>query len=260
MPAPETDACAQVQQQRIDVRVWKATATHKPDVTVKENCRSSVTRLTALIKAACTGQDKEVWPVYTLHENVPAWSISADGQLTSSIPVKCSLNEQLITVECSKGSGNAEKKRNVTYEPFCSSKTCDAVDVCEEDNKACSSMNAQQCQFVNCLAHLQSVQTVSTHQTGVCKIWSYVGWDRESGGDSFFLPDPVTKASYMQLKSNNIKWVVPAVCVAMLWSFFYQTPLKDRIKLRQTDRGLKFILVSAIVFTCIGVLAFRKIM
>ena len=258
MTKTQKDACAQVQQQRIDVRVWKATTTHKPDVTVKENCKKSVTKLATAIKPGCTALDEAIWPDFTLNENVPEWSIDDRGQLSSKIPDNCVLNEQLITVECSVFG----KPRNVTYEPFCPSETCDAVEQCTTEYHACSSMNAQQCQFLNCVDHLQAVQTVSKHQTGVCKIWNqvgWVGWDQEVDGSAFFLPEPEIEVDYVQLKSNKIMWIVPTVCLVMLWSFYDQTPVVDRNQLRQEDRGLKGMLVSAIVFICIGVLVFRKI-
>lgn len=257
MTTTQKDACAKVQQQRIDVRLWKATTTHKPDVTVKENCKSSVTQLAIAIKPGCSALDVAIWPDFTLDVNVPEWSIDDRGQLASKVPDNCFLNEQFITVECSVMG----KARNVTYEPFCPSacETCNALKEHETEYHACSSMNAQQCQFLNCVQHLQAVQTVSRHQTGVCKIWNQVGWVREVKGSDFFLPKPEIEVDYMQLKSNEIMWIVPTVCLVMLWSFYEQTPVVDRNELRQEDRGLKGILVSAFVFICIGVLVLRKI-
>lgn len=252
----EIDDCPSVKQQRIDVRLWKAqTQTTKKPVVVHEKCKKVVNKLVGIIQAQCHGQNREIWPDYQVPYEAPAWRIDMQTVESSKVAEDCVLNEQLIEVKCSVGEAG-QTPFNVTYEPWCPIDTCDALEDTTTDYRPCSSMKVQECQFVNCLAHLSSQDT--SDQTFGCKIWDYFGWRVMSRKTVWFLPEAVTKPDYVHVNSNGNIRALQACLAAMLWLFVQDTEIEDRHQLLATERGQRCIAVSFSVFACILLMTYCK--
>ena len=255
----QKDDCHSVKQEKIDVRLWKAqTQTTNKPVVVHEKCKKVVTKLVGIIKGLCHGQNQEIWPHYEVPHAAPAWRIDMQQVESSKVAEDCALNEQLIEVKCSVGE-EGQTPRNVTYEPWCPYNTRDALGETTTDYHPCSSMKVQECQFMNCLAHLSSQDT--SDQTFGCKIWDYFGWrSLMSRKAAWFLPAKVTKPDYVQVNSKANICALQTCLAAMLWWFVQDTPIEDRYQLLATERGQRCIAVGFSMFACIFLMTLSKCM